>query len=175
MQQQQMDGDKMGDGTDINFAASEGQQQMSYGQQFSPSQMQPPSDWQELDDVYNMINEDHIEPDYYIDRPVSSYSNLPCVLSCYLPEIFVLQPDAVFIPDEDGVDKAIQLNNVDPDLFDFNLEVEPILQVLVGKSLEQARIEVIEDYESEKLVRHKADYKQRREAMLIQTQRIEAR
>ena len=87
----------------------------------------------------------------------------------------MLQPDAVFIPDEDGVDKAIQLNNVDPDLFDFNLEVEPILQVLVGKSLEQARIEVIEDYESEKLVRHKADYKQKREAMLIQTQRIEAR
>jgi hypothetical protein len=115
--------------------------------------MQPPSDWQELDDRYNMIDEGLIEPDYYIDRP----------------------PDAVFIPDEDGVDKAIQLNNVDPDLFDFNLEVEPILQVLVGKSLEQARIEVIEDYESDRLVKHKADYKQKREAMLIQTQRIEAR
>jgi len=36
---------------------------------------------------------------------------------------------------------------MDPELFDYELEVEPILQVLVGKSLEQARIEVIEQYE----------------------------
>ena len=55
------------------------------------------------------------------------------------------------------------------------MEVEPILQVLVGKSLEQARIEVIEDFETSKLNRHKADFKQKKEAMLIQTQRMEAR
>ena len=45
---------------------------------------------------------------------------------------------------------GLQLLNdikIDPELFDFNLEVAPILQVLVGKSLEQARIEVIEEYE----------------------------
>ena len=84
-----------------------------------------------------MVDETLIEPDYYIDKP----------------------PDAVYIPDEEGVDKAIQLNNVDPDLFDFNLEVAPILQVLVGKSLEQARIEVIEEFESAKLAKHKSIYK----------------
>ena len=33
--------------------------------------MQPMHDWQELDDRYNMIDESRIEPDYYIDRPVS--------------------------------------------------------------------------------------------------------
>lgn len=65
----------------------------------------------------------------------------------------------MFIPDEEGVDKAIQLNNIDPDLFDYNLEVEPILQVLVGKSLEQARIEVIEDYEDSILTKHKSAFK----------------
>ena len=58
---------------------------------------------------------------------------------------------------------------MDPDLFDFNLEVEPILQVLVGKSLEQARIEVIEAHENAVLAKHNARYKQHREAMLIQT------
>ena len=67
------------------------------------------------------------------------------------------------------------MNNVDPDLFDFNLEVEPILQVLVGKSLEQARIEVIETYENAVLAKHNSTYKRTREAMLVQTQRIEAR
>ena len=80
----------------------------------------------------------------------------------------------MYIPDQDGVDKGIQLENRDPDLFDFNLEVEPILQVLVGKSIEQARIEVIEDWENLCLQKHKADYKQKKEAMLMQTQRMEA-
>ena len=60
-------------------------------------------------------------------------------------------------------------------MFDFNLEVEPILQVLVGKSIEHARIEVIEEHEAYQLNKHKNTYKQQREAMLIQTQRLEAR
>ena len=100
-----------------------------------------------------MIDESQIDPDYYIDRP----------------------PSATYIPDEEGNDQAIQVQNVDPDLFDFNLEVEPILQVLVGKSLEQARIEVIETHENAVLAMHNARYKQNREAMLVQTQRVEAR
>ena len=33
--------------------------------------MAPPSDWHALDDHYNMIDENMIEPDYYIDQPVS--------------------------------------------------------------------------------------------------------
>lgn len=49
------------------------------------------------------------------------------------------------------------------------MEVEPILQVLVGKALEQARIEVIEQYENQVLAKHNANYKQKREAMLMQT------
>jgi len=40
-------------------------------------------------------------------------------------------------------------------MFDYENEVEPILQVLVGKSIEHARIEVIEDYESKLLAKHK--------------------
>ncbi len=115
--------------------------------------MQQHHDWTELDDRHRMVDEAQIEPDYYIDRP----------------------PSAIYIPDEEGTDQAIQVQNVDPDLFDFNLEVEPILQVLVGKSLEQARIEVIEQYENSVLAKHNARYKQQREAMLVQTQRVEAR
>ena len=107
--------------------------------------MMPNHDWIELDDHYNMKNESEIEPDYYIDRP----------------------PDAVFVPDEEGTDQQIQVQNYDPDLFDFNLEVEPIVQVIVGKVCEQARIEVIEDHENSVLAHHNARYKQTREAMLV--------
>lgn len=82
--------------------------------------------WEELEDFENMINEYDIEPDYFIDRP----------------------PQAVYRPALKGRDKSSQVQDkIDPELFDFNLEVAPILQVLVGKSLEQARIEVIEEYE----------------------------
>jgi hypothetical protein len=42
------------------------------------------------------------------------------------------------LPNPEGEIKAIQVHDKDPDLFDFDLEVEPILQVLVGKALEHA-------------------------------------
>ena len=122
----QMDGGK--DGYEQGYSEQQQQQQMQeiYQQQQQQQMMQPMHDWIELDDRYNMVDESQIAPDYYIDRP----------------------PSATYIPDEEGIDQAIQVKNVDPDLFDFNLEVEPILQVLVGKSLEQARIEVIENHEN---------------------------
>ena len=86
------------------------------------------NDWIELNDYHNMVDEQMIEPDYFIDRA----------------------NPAVFIPDDAGIDKATCLDDRnDPDLYDFEQEVEPILQVLVGKTLEHARIEIIEDYENE--------------------------
>lgn len=58
-------------------------------------------------------------------------------------------------------------------MFDFELEVEPILQVLVGKALEHARIECIEDFERQELAKHIKRYQQLREAELMETQRME--
>lgn len=52
------------------------------------------------------MNEDLIEPDYHIDRA----------------------DKAIFVPQPTGLDKWTNLNDrKDEDLFDFNLEVEPIL------------------------------------------------
>lgn len=50
-----------------------------------------------------MEDERELEPDYYIDRPQT-------------PE---------FIPNEKGIDKDTQV--IDEELFDFELEVEPVL------------------------------------------------
>jgi hypothetical protein len=58
-------------------------------------------------------------------------------------------------------------------LFDYENEVEPILQVLVGKSIEHARIEVIEELEAKLLARHKNTFLQLKEAELMETQRLE--
>lgn len=66
------------------------------------------------------------------------------------------------------------MDDKDPDLFDFELEVEPILQVLVGKAIEHAQIEVIEDDEKVELARHKRMFQQLKEGELMETQRMEA-
>lgn len=110
-------------------------------------QMQSANAWEELSDHQNMIDEYDLEPDYYIDRA----------------------PDAIFIPNPEGEIKATQIYDRDPDLFDYENEVEPILQVLVGKSIEHARIEVIEEHEAEELKKHKKKFYQMKEAELMET------
>lgn len=107
--------------------------------------------WEELSDHENQINELDIEPDFYIDRP----------------------PTPIFIPNPEGDNKQIQVLDKTSELFDFDLEVEPILQVLVGKSLEHAQIEVIEEHEKNELRRHKIQFLQLKEAELMETQRMQ--
>jgi len=68
------------------------------------------NDWHELSDHENMIDEFDVEPDYYIDKP----------------------PTPVFMENPKGTDREVQVE--DRELFDFELEVEPILQVLIGKA-----------------------------------------
>ena len=109
--------------------------------------------WEELQDYANMVDERYIEPDYFVDRP----------------------PPSVYVPPDMGSDKATMMDERnDPDLFDFKAEASPILQVLVGKALEHARIEVIEEYEKDILEKAKGKYKMKREACLMETQRLEA-
>jgi len=62
----------------------------------------------------------------------------------------------------------------DGELFDFELEVESILEVLVGRSLVQARYELIEEDERREYLDLKRKYEQRREYELINLQRSEA-
>lgn len=106
--------------------------------------------WDRLSNEDEALRPSEIPPDFYVDRPKT-------------PE---------FIPNEKGIDKETQV--VDTELFDFELEVEPILQVLVGKSCENARIEVVEEWEQDQLDGHKKRFLQIKEAELMETQRMEA-
>jgi hypothetical protein len=96
------------------------------------------------------VDEKTLEPDYYVDRP----------------------PTPEFIPNPAGQDAETQI--LDHELFDFDLEAEPILEVLCGKSIEEGRIEVLEDWEKEELRKHKSNYEREREAELMEVQRLEA-
>ena len=81
-------------------------------------------------------------------------------------------PTPRFIPMKTGVDAETQIES--GEIFDFDLEVEPILEVLVGKTLEQGLMEVLEEKELEAMRKHQENFEQIRNAELIATQRMEA-
>lgn len=81
-------------------------------------------------------------------------------------------PTPLFVPQKTGTDVTTQI--ADGDLFDFDFEVEPILEVLVGKVLEQGLMEVLEEEELAAMRSHQEHFEQIRNAELVATQRMEA-
>lgn len=76
-----------------------------------------------------------------------------------------------FIPKKSGVDADTQI--YPGELFDFDYEVEPILEVLVGKILEQSMMEIMEEDELANLQLHQREFEQKRNAELAEVQRME--
>ena len=81
-------------------------------------------------------------------------------------------PTPLFVPMKIGIDVQTQIE--DGDLFDFDFEVEPILEVLVGKTLEQGLMEVMEEEELAAMRAHQEYFEQLRNAELVALQRMEA-
>lgn len=80
-------------------------------------------------------------------------------------------PSPLFIPAKTGVDVATQI--LEGDLFDFNIEVRPILEVLVGKTIEQSLLEVMEEEELADLRKQQREYEELRNAEKVEQQRLE--
>ena len=80
-------------------------------------------------------------------------------------------PSPVYIPVKSGVDASTQI--YDGELFDFDMEVEPILEVLVGKVIEQSLMEVLEEEELRALKNHQIMHEKKRNAELAEVQRLE--
>ena len=59
------------------------------------------------------------------------------------------------------------------DLFDFDIEVKPILEVLVGKNMEQSLLEVMEEEELAHLRAQQRAFEELRNAELVEQQRLE--
>jgi hypothetical protein len=80
-------------------------------------------------------------------------------------------PTPLFIPAKSGKDISTQIK--EGDLFDFDVEVRPILEVLVGKTVEQSLLEVMEEEELASLRRQQREFEERRNAELVEVQRLE--
>lgn len=64
-------------------------------------------------------------------------------------------PTPPYIPKKTGIDKITQIE--DYDLFDYDREVQPILNVLLSKTVEQALLEVEEETELDQIRQFKSD------------------
>jgi len=80
-------------------------------------------------------------------------------------------PTPLYVPAKTGVDIATQI--LEGELFDFDIEVKPILEVLVGKTVEQALLEVMEEEELSNLRAQQRRFEELRNAELVETQRLE--
>ncbi|KAL7697108.1 radial spoke protein 3 [Lotmaria passim] len=77
-----------------------------------------------------------------------------------------------FIPTKSGRDAETQIH--EGELFRFDEAVEPILEVLVGKTLEQAMLEVMQEEELELLRQQQIEFEQRRKEELLEAQKLES-
>ena len=63
--------------------------------------------------------------------------------------------------------------NLSFQLFDYDVEVKPILEVLVGKTIEQSLLEVMEEEELANLRSQQRAFEELRNAELVEQQRLE--
>ncbi|MCQ2817526.1 MAG: hypothetical protein MJ252_09710 [archaeon] len=81
----------------------------------------------------------------------------------------------LFNPVKYGEDKGTQIQKGDPDLFDFDMEVEPICNVLTFKTLEEARMEVLEEDEIKEMKEQEQEFERIRNRQLNIVQKLENR
>uniref|UniRef100_A0A8C5K4J3 Radial spoke head protein 3 homolog n=1 Tax=Jaculus jaculus TaxID=51337 RepID=A0A8C5K4J3_JACJA len=92
-------------------------------------------------------------------------------MECQTDAFLDRPPTPLFIPAKTGKDVATQI--LEGELFDFNLEVKPMLEVLVGKTIEQSLLEVMEEEELADLRASQYAYEEIRNVELAEVQRLE--
>ncbi|XP_039767077.1 radial spoke head protein 3 homolog isoform X2 [Ornithorhynchus anatinus] len=92
-------------------------------------------------------------------------------MECQTDAFLDRPPTPLFIPAKTGKDIATQIE--EGELFDFDIEVKPMLEVLVGKTIEQALLEVMEEEELANLRALQYSFEELRNAELAEVQRLE--
>lgn len=78
--------------------------------------------------------------------------------------------DVPFIPKARGEDKLTWIDELE--MFDFESSVEPILEVLIGKSMDQGLLEVSQEEEIKVLKAHRLRWEQKRGIVHTEAQRL---
>ncbi|XP_074165510.1 radial spoke head protein 3 homolog isoform X3 [Sminthopsis crassicaudata] len=92
-------------------------------------------------------------------------------MECQTDAFLDRPPSPLFIPAKTGKDVATQI--LEGELFDFDIEVKPMLEVLVGKTIEQSLLEVMEEEELAELQMQQQQFEELRNLELAEVQRLE--
>ena len=85
-------------------------------------------------------------------KDVPEEAHIDTQTDAFLPK----PPSPKYVPKKTGVDAFTQIELADG-LFDFDVEVEPILDVIVGKILEQSVVELEQELELSSLAVRKVN------------------
>lgn len=95
-------------------------------------------------------------------------------IECQTEQFFLQAPPiAPFVPDKVGVDACTEIG--DGDLFDFDTEVEPLIESLVNISVEQAIIEVLHEEQIAEMRKQQQQFMALREAEMAELRRLDAK
>ncbi|CAH1105153.1 unnamed protein product [Psylliodes chrysocephalus] len=109
--------------------------------------------------------EDYLE-EIFVNPPVNDI--------CTQTDLFLDRPVSPFyVTAKTGIDTGTQI--YPGDLFDFDMEVQPILEVLVGKTIEQSLLEVLEEEELAALREQQRKFLERRSVETAEAIRLEER
>ncbi|CAH8626764.1 unnamed protein product [Schistosoma haematobium] len=93
--------------------------------------------------------------------------------TCQTDEFLDRPPTPLYVPAKIGVDVMTQI--YEGDLFDFDLEVTPILEVLIGKTIEQSLLEIAEEEELASIRAQQNAFEEIRQADLLEVARLTER
>ncbi|NXT23805.1 RSPH3 protein, partial [Syrrhaptes paradoxus] len=111
----------------------------------------------------------HVQTELYLEEISDRIIEIDT--ECQTDAFLDRPPTPFFIPAKTGKDVATQIE--EGELFDFDVEVKPILEVLIGKTVEQALLEVMEEEELAQLWARQRAYAELRNAELAEVQRLE--
>ena len=101
-----------------------------------------------------------------MDRPIEKNAETQTHLFYDRP------PSPLFVPIKTGRDVSTQI--LSGDLFNFDMEVEPILEVLIGKTLQSAMLELMQEEELDAIRHQQYEFETIRDAELAEVKRLEA-
>ncbi|XP_037908679.1 radial spoke head protein 3 homolog B isoform X2 [Hermetia illucens] len=93
-------------------------------------------------------------------------------IGCQTDLFLYRPPSPPFVPSKVGVDVETQI--YDGDLFDFDVEVQPILESLVGHTIEQGLVEILHEEELAYIQYKKEELLALRETDLAEVRRLQA-
>ncbi|GAA6228856.1 radial spoke head protein 3 homolog [Lates japonicus] len=110
-----------------------------------------------------------VQTDLYLEElsDVIVATDIECQTDAFLDK----PATPLFIPAKSGKDVETQIE--EGELFDFDMEVQPVLEVLVGKTIEQSLVEVMEEEELASLRAQQRAFEELRNNELAEVHRLQ--